>query len=312
MRIEWTKAVYQTHKHNAFTDLCSFAEVFLCSFREATDHMSQDGRIRIVELTENGMIVQSQQLAIANCDLRDPKLTRAADGKLYLNAYARCYDKQGNWTHSQSICWFSTTGKSWSAPRWYGERNWWIWRLGWHNESAFGIGYNRRSEALNWYQGDPLRSFECTQRSILSKNQHGLGYPNESALCFQPNGTATAIVRRDADTFSAQFGMAKPPYSNWQWKDLKVYIGGPSILLWDKQTLVISGRRWTRKGFKTAIWCLDINTAELQFITDLPSGGDNSYPGIVNKNGALYVAYYSSHESELSNIYLAKLAVDKL
>lgn len=307
MHIKWTKALYQTPKHNAFTDLCGFGNRLLCSFREAADHMSHDGIIRIIELSETGQVIYKQQLAMQNCDLRDPKITIAPDGKLILNAYARCYDGDGKWTHSQSICWFSTTAKSWSSAHWYGEKNWWVWRLGWFKNNAYGLAYNRRSNALNWYRGNPLRSFHCEHRGVLSEERHGLGYPNESALCFQDDGTAIAIVRRDADTFSAQLGVALPPYRHWRWTDLHQYIGGPAILMWNPNTLLISGRAWIQRRFKTAIWSLELDTTKLSLMTILPSGGDNSYPGLVKKGNDLFVSYYSSHESEQSNIYLSKL-----
>ena len=40
----------------------------------------------------------------------------------------------------------------------------------------------------------------------------------------------------------------------------------------------------------------------------LPSGGDNSYPGLVWHGGQLWVSYYSSHEGKTS-IYLARVEV---
>ncbi len=41
----------------------------------------------------------------------------------------------------------------------------------------------------------------------------------------------------------------------------------------------------------------------------LPSGGDNSYPGMVWHDGLLWMSYYSSHEDK-TNVYLAKIKVD--
>ena len=40
----------------------------------------------------------------------------------------------------------------------------------------------------------------------------------------------------------------------------------------------------------------------------LPSGGDNSYPGLVWHEGTLWMSYYSSHEAKTS-IYLAEIAL---
>jgi hypothetical protein len=40
----------------------------------------------------------------------------------------------------------------------------------------------------------------------------------------------------------------------------------------------------------------------------LPSGGDNSYPGMAWHDGTLWLSYYSSHEGKAS-IYLAEIAL---
>jgi len=45
-------------------------------------------------------------------------------------------------------------------------------------------------------------------------------------------------------------------------------------------------------------------------VLELPSGGDNSYPGMVfnEDDGLLWMSYYSGHEGKVS-IYLAKIRV---
>jgi len=43
-----------------------------------------------------------------------------------------------------------------------------------------------------------------------------------------------------------------------------------------------------------------------QPVMTLPSGGDNSYPGMVWHDGLLWMSYYSSHEGRTS-IYLAQI-----
>ncbi|GAA0857137.1 hypothetical protein [Aliiglaciecola litoralis] len=309
MQFHWTKKLTVSPKHNAFTDLCEYNRQLICCYREATDHMGVDGAVRIMILNYEGQIIAQSRITIAHCDLRDPKLTVMPDGKLLLNAYARCYDNNDKWTHSHSLCWFSTDGLSWSSARWYGEKNWWVWSLAWHQDQAFGLAYNRKQQSLNWYKGNPLRGFHCIEREVLGLKTHGLGYPNEAALCFTSDETALAIVRRDADSFTAQLGICTKPHRSWQWIDLQEYIGGPAILLWDESHLIISGRRWNGKQFNTAIWLLELTTQKLQLLSLLPSAGDNSYPGLVRRGQDLYVCYYSSHLSATSDIFLAKLSL---
>jgi hypothetical protein len=53
---------------------------------------------------------------------------------------------------------------------------------------------------------------------------------------------------------------------------------------------------------------LDVENKKLTPILQLPSGGDTSYPGLVWRDGFLWVSYYSSHEAKTS-IYLAKVEI---
>ncbi|MDO6709341.1 hypothetical protein Q4567_01270 [Aliiglaciecola sp. 2_MG-2023] len=307
MMINWTNSIWKTSKHSAFTDLCEFADKLFVSFREASDHMSQDGDIRIVTCDLFGKKINSTTLKMANCDLRDPKLTVMPDGKLLMTAYARCYDETGKWRHSRSLCWFSQDGLSWSSQHWFAEKNWWVWRIRWQGEQAYGFAYKRAQQQLNLYKGNPLRTFDCVKPNVLSLASHGLGYPNESDLCFMKNGDAYAVVRRDADSFTAQCGFSKPPYNRWQWFDLQQYIGAPVIISHGPENILICGRAWLNGKFKTALWQMNIETNKLILKVVLPSGGDCSYAGMVRYNEKIYVSYYSSHIDNQSHIYLAQL-----
>ena len=52
-----------------------------------------------------------------------------------------------------------------------------------------------------------------------------------------------------------------------------------------------------------------ITTTTFEPIFSLPSGGDNSYAGMVWHDDLLWMSYYSSHE-EKTSIYLAKLKLE--
>ena len=69
--------------------------------------------------------------------------------------------------------------------------------------------------------------------------------------------------------------------------------------------IVVAGRDHIGQT-KTNLWWLNPETAKLTTLATLPSGGDTSYPGLVFRDGLLWVSYYSSHEGKTS-IYLAKV-----
>jgi hypothetical protein len=95
--------------------------------------------------------------------------------------------------------------------------------------------------------------------------------------------------------------------------DLARYVGGPMLARWGERYLV-GGRKMvgTAKPTTALYWLVD---DELQEITELPSGGDTSYPGFVEFSPARgLLSFYSSHEGSgtslaPSAIYLADLAL---
>lgn len=308
MKIEWVKPLHTSMQHNAFTDLCHFKNELYCSFREASNHISRDGCIRIVTSDYCGNRVWQTAIRIPNADLRDPKLSIAPDGRLMLLVYARFTDENNRTIHSKSFVSYSDTGRSWSTPQYFGPRLWWLWRLRWHQQTSYGFAYNRGQQALDLYTGNPGRSFHLLKKNALSLQHQGLGYPNESDLFFAEDEQLYAVVRRDADTFTAQLGRAKPPYTQWQWQDLHTYFASPVILPKDSNTIYVAGRQWLSRQPRTIVTELALDSGKMFNRLVLPSSGDNGYPGLVNANGHLYLSYYSEHISDGCQIYLAKLS----
>lgn len=75
-----------------------------------------------------------------------------------------------------------------------------------------------------------------------------------------------------------------------------------------KGNLIAGGRLYGDKITRTGVGLIDLASGQMTDIIELPSKGDNSYPGFVWHEGRLWMSYYSSHEGKTS-IYLAKLAV---
>ncbi|MCC2606273.1 hypothetical protein [Planctobacterium marinum] len=307
-----------TATHSAFTDLCFWRGHLYCCFREALNHISNDGHIAILKLDLKGNVLAKDTIREVSSDLRDPKLSVTPQNTLMLLAYQRTFGAMGKHLHSQPLVYQSTNGNSWSSRTTLGNKNWWLWRIRWHQQrhatssktqhQAFGFAYNRAANSVHLYSGDPVGSFHIHQPDVLSLEKHKLGYPNESDLFFS-NNTAWAIVRRDADSCSAQLGYSNWPFKRWQWHDLGFYLGGPCMLPGDNGEVWLAGRIWQNQRFSTALLRLNLKDKQLRKITTLPSAGDNSYPGLVLHNKTLFMSYYSSHEDQKSQIYLAQFEV---
>ena len=294
--------------HNAFCDLFALGAFFLVSFRRANDHMAKRGDIVILKLNRHGDLINKQVLSLPNCDLRDPKLTRDSQGRVYLNAYGRFYAEDGTHLNSQSVIAFSDDGWQFSQLRTYGKPYWWIWKLRWYQGHAYGFAYRRSQQQLALYRGNPLRTFHPISAPAMCQQRDGLGYPNETDLLFNSQ-QALSVVRRDADSYSAQLGTAVFPFHRWHWRSLSGYIASPAMVAINHY-LVVVGRIWYQGRFVTALLTVDPKCGKVKRHLVLPSGGDCGYPGLHLEGNELHIAYYSSHQDNNSHVYLAKIHIN--
>lgn len=304
----WDKAT-----HNAFTDLVRFGGEWFCVFREGKGHVSPDGSLRVLTSADAIHWKSAALIQDSAADLRDAKLTVTPDGRLMLSGAGAMHDTS-QFKH-QSMAWFSNNGKQWSSATEIGERDYWLWRTTWFSGDAYSVGYQTNTSApdrhVRLYKSTDGKKFE-----VLVDRLFSAGYPNETSLRFQDDGTCYCLLRRDHDTKTGQLGVSSPPYTQWQWKDLDVRIGGPHMIFLPDGRVVAAVRLYDDK-VRTSLCWLDLKSGSLREFMTLPSGGDTSYPGLVWHNDALWVSYYSSHESNTntkfkSAIYLAQVQVPEL
>ncbi len=300
-------------EHAAFTDLHenpfdTSSKTLFCCYREAMNHVSPGGRIIVVKIDKSDFsVIHKEQLVLPDYDLRDPKLS--FDGKrLIVTSYAKTFLPDGQ-MQTKMVSFFTTTGYSWSSMNSFGKSGWWLWNHAWKKGEAFGFAYNRSAQFISLYKGDPTRSMKVYQENVFGLLKSQKGYPNESAFLFDSNENALVFLRRDADSFSAQFGTSSAPYVKWQWHDLGIYIGGPAAVALDDNNILVAGRHidWNKRTFSTRLWHFNTKTKSLTELLVLPSSGDTSYPGLVLEGDTLYMSYYSCHVDNQARVYLAKL-----
>jgi len=312
LELKNVKRISRAYKHAAFTDLiaCPFdkhTHALLSCYRCAENHVSLDGIIEICRVVPQTGKRTYCRLVLPGWDLRDPKFLQQGKN-LILYAYAKNKDRQSGRTTTKMVSYFSVTGQSWSTRHDFGDHGWWLWRISSNENYTIGLAYNRKHNKLNLYSGDPRKQMEVRKQGVLSKTLHGVGYPNESHIVIKENNDAIAVVRRDADTFTAKLGHSRPPFTQWKWHDLGIYIGGPCMINIANDYLLISGREYDGNAFVTSIWLLNTRTRNLRHLLILPSSGDNSYPGMAYKDDTLYVSYYSSHIDQQARVYLAEIS----
>ncbi|MDX3772648.1 exo-alpha-sialidase [Chromatiaceae bacterium AAb-1] len=293
--------IWQQAPHNAFTDLACFRQAFWCVFREGTAHVSPDGSFRILRSADAENWQPVALITHPSADLRDAKLSILPDGRLLLLGAGALHDRSQQ-TH-QSYIWLSDDGYHWSDAVACGEADIWLWRLSWHQQTAYALGYKcGKPHFVRLYQSHDARHFHPLSPSIYQGS-----YANESGLLFEPDGTALCLLRRDPD--NGLFGTAQPPYTDWQWQDIGCRIGGPQWVQLDDGRLLACVRLYD-SDIRTSLVTIDKKDGKLSEIISLPSSGDCSYAGMVLQEQQLYISYYSSHEGK-SAIYLATLDVRK-
>lgn len=300
IRLVEVRRIWDRAPHNAFTDLVRFKDQWFCVFREGRDHVSPDGVLRVISSPDGVAWESAAQITSTDSDLRDAKITITPDHRLMLTGAEALHD-QSKHTH-QSLAWFSDDGRDWSEPQEIGDPDFWLWRVTWHGDTAYGVGYGCRDDrSVRLYRSQDGRRFET-----LVERLSDVGYPNESSLVFDGN-TCYCLLRRDTPPNTGLLGVAEPPYKEWQWKDLGMRIGGPHQIRLPDGRLLAAVRLYDGAVRTSLVW-IDPQNGHATECLNLPSGGDTSYPGLVWHDDLLWVSYYSSHEGQTS-IYLAKVAI---
>lgn len=293
------RRIWDGAPHNAFTDLIRLNDHWFCVFREGTAHVSPDGALRVITSKDGTHWESAARLTHPKGDLRDAKITLTPDGRLMLSG-AVALGQPAEFKH-QSLAWFSKDGMAWSQPVIIGDPNMWLWRTTWHKGTAYSIGYDTNGEKfIRLYTSSDGRGFAALVPKLFDE-----GHPNETLILFEPDDKALCLLRRDGDPGSGKLGIARPPYTKWEWKDLGAKIGGPHMIRLPDGRIVAAVRLYDG-GVRTSLAWIDPDAGKLTEFLKLPSGGDCSYAGLVWHDELLWVSYYSSHEGKTS-IYLAKV-----
>jgi hypothetical protein len=192
-----------------------------------------------------------------------------------------------------------------------------IWRASAFGEKAYLCGRRKKNFAMAPRGEGPM------VESAMLESDDGLIWRtralfqevdgDETAFQFEADGRVIAVGRRGSA--NAQLLRSKRPYTQWERKELDRYIGGPLLTRWGGRYVVGGRKTLGDKGPTTSLcWLVD---DQLHEFAELPSGGDNSYPGFVELGPTrAVVSWYSSHEKDgkgtaMTAIYLAELEMVK-
>ncbi len=317
------RRVFHNGQHNAFTDLVRFKDNFYLTFRSCPDgHMVHPtSSIIILSSIDTNQWEQVHQFNIEKRDTRDPHFL-VFNGRLFVYT--------GTWYSGET----SLKYEDYDLNKHLGYSAWSEDGLKWHSPIMLEGTFGHYIWRANTFEG---KAYLCCRRkkhfavaprgegsiveSAMLESEDGLIWHtralfqevngDETAFQFERDGSIVAIGRRGRD--KAQLLKSKPPYKQWQREDLDRYIGGPLLVRWGDH-YVVGGRKTVGgNGPKTSM-CWLMND-QLHEFAELPSGGDNSYPGFVEISPSRAVmSWYSSHEKDadgktITAIYMADLEI---
>ncbi len=299
------RRVFHNGEHNAFTDLAKFKDRYYLTFRTCPDgHMVHPTASIIVLASDDLKSWQPvHQFSVKHRDTRDPHFLVFQDklfvytGTWYSGPKTIPTSEYDLNKHLGYAAW-SSDGQQWHSPIMLdGTFGHYIWRANTSGGKAYLCG--RRKTAF----AEGPKGEGNDVESVMLESDDGLIYRkkalfqetagDETAFLFEDDGTLLAVGRRGRA--NAQLITGKPPYQQLTRTDFDRYIGGPLLTKWSGR-LVVGGRHTTTdRGPKTSMCWLEKD--KLVEFAELPSAGDNSYPGFVDLgSGRAVMSYYSTHE----------------
>lgn len=304
MKLIDVQRIWDSAPHNAFTDLVRFRRRWYCAFREGQDHVSDDGKLRVIGSDDGSAWTSVALMDWDGGDVRDAKLSPTGDGRLMLNGAVRFLQLQDGNKH-QSVTWLTADGARWEGPHACASGlGTWRWSATWHRGIGYSFGYSGKDAGGCLYRTHDGATWEVVQDQVYPDVE---SYGNETSLLFLDDDTACCLLRRDAGPCTALLGRAAPPYTAWQWDDLGVRMGGPKLIRLHDGRLLAAVRLYGDER-RTVLYWIDAAKNTATQCLALPSGGDTSYAGMVEEDGVVWVSYYSSHEAKTS-IYLARVGL---
>lgn len=323
VRVESVRRVFHNGEHNAFTDLIHFKGRYYLTFRSCPDgHMVFPTSSIIVMSSEDGRDwKQVNRFSVPKRDVRDPHFL-AYDDKLFV--YTGTWYCGGTMEDRREInmhlgygVW-TADGEKWEGPKMLeGTYGHYIWRAAAHGGKAYLCG-RRKHEFVatsSREQRDPLiESALLESVDGLTWRPSGLfqeQYGDETSFLFEDDGSLLAVARSGGGR-NAQVLRSQTPFDVWERKDLGRYIGGPHVAKWGDHYFVGGRKIVDGKPSTTLSWLVG---DELVDFAELPSAGDNSYPGFLELSSTrALVSYYSTHEKDaagepITAIYLAELTI---
>lgn len=294
--------VWEGNSYAAFTSLITHNGYFFCAFREANMHVDllggDTGHI-VVLRSKNGKSWEPFRIInIDGFDLRDPQLFTNSDKQLILLVEKVKYEN--NKARIRESCYMNLMDNSnqicISPIIFENDIRWnWLWNVNVLKDTIFGFTY---APYFALYKSVDGKQYKHVSTPKLGHQ------PTESAIIDLNKNIILAVVRQ---TNITSIGKSHDNGKTWKWKQSAHRVECPKMIHFKKKIILVG--RNTDKDTHTSLYLYNEEKEDFDVIFDLPDYGDCSYPGIVEKNGFLYISYYQSIDTTHSNICIAKVKI---
>jgi hypothetical protein len=301
-------SIWNEAPHNAFTDLIKYNNCYYCVFREGSAHESFDAKLHVVRSIDGKTWKSFAVISSPKIDFRDPHFFVDDNNNLSIgtNTINLNYERQ-NVIYKLHDSMFIRVDMSSSS-------DYWFWSYTKQKQTVYSIGYNMKQICFsNANSSKPKialfesKDRECTNFDSLEANNFppsSFGCPSESSMLFMNDSVLIAVVRDERTPGESHLGIAKKPFTNWQWQTMPFFLRGPKLaLLPDGRIFLAAASMGYYEKMYYAI--LNPNTFSVEDIKALPSAGDTGYPGVVIEGNSVLMSYYSSHEGN-ARVYIAR------
>jgi hypothetical protein len=294
--------------HNFNTDLLFWNDHFYLIYQHSKTHFFDgDSKLIILMSQDCQNWEKISEIKYERLEFRDPKLA-VINKTLFLYALKNSeYDPEP----SQTFYAASKDGYKWSEFKETEPAGYLFWKP-------------KTLDSLSWYN---TAYWHEHGRSILLKSNDGINWEivstiyegetnDETALEILSDGKIIITARLEADptwhsgskNASTLIATSYPPYTDWhKAKSYLTRLDGPALVNVGDKIIAVGrfdpdGRdNWYGMSSifgrkRTAIYA--VNDDKLTLITLLPSCGDTSYPGVVEKDGYIYISYYTNDETK--------------
>lgn len=297
-----------TGQHNSNTDLIYWNKtnlMYLIHDKRPFHFGSGDPRLILWSSTDAHNWEYLTNFSVEGNDIRDPKFAIIGD-RLFLYALKNVGVIADPY---QTIYTYTDDGITWTPFQEIAQPGWLFWRpKTYDNITLYVPAY--------WHehgQSILLNSTDGINWNIVATIHVGEAN-DETAIEFLSDGRmiCTGRLEGKADTLfgssnaSTFIAISSYPYTDWtnKIKSRVTRLDGPVLFKYEEKIFAIGrdqvgprtyftelGSIFSRK--RTSVFVVN-QTSGLTYLTDLPSGGDTSYAGVIMNGSELYVSYYTS------------------